>query len=53
MRGRILRCPKDYSYTLEKRCRICGTPTVAAHPARFSPQDPYGKYRRIAKSWMK
>jgi len=53
MSGRIRRCPKDFTYTLDKNCRICGKPTVTAHPARFSPQDHYGKYRRIAKSWMK
>ncbi|HOP67234.1 MAG TPA: RNA-protein complex protein Nop10 [Methanoregulaceae archaeon] len=53
MKGRIRRCPKDLSYTLDTVCRICGTSTVPAHPARFSPQDHYGRYRRIARSWTK
>jgi H/ACA ribonucleoprotein complex subunit 3 len=49
MRGRIRKCTEDYSYTLSTLCPVCGNPTVSAHPARFSPEDPYGKYRRLAK----
>ncbi|HUU76054.1 MAG TPA: RNA-protein complex protein Nop10 [Methanoregulaceae archaeon] len=53
MRGRIRRCPNDFTYTLHMTCPVCSEPTVTAHPARYSPQDRYGTYRRIAKSWMK
>jgi rRNA maturation protein Nop10 len=28
---------------------VCGKPTAIAHPARFSLEDRYGKYRRLAK----
>ena len=49
MRGRIRKCTEDYSYTLSTLCPVCGKPTTTAHPARFSPEDPYGKYRRLAK----
>jgi H/ACA ribonucleoprotein complex subunit 3 len=46
MKGRIRRCPADGTYTLKPVCPACGEPTGTPHPARFSPQDPYGKYRR-------
>lgn len=51
MTGNIRRCPKDNTYTLLKICPKCGTSTESAHPARYSPQDRYGKYRRMVKSW--
>ncbi|MES1909660.1 MAG: snoRNP complex protein [Cercozoa sp. M6MM] len=31
-------------YTLEKK-DPAGRPTISAHPARFSPDDKYSKYR--------
>jgi H/ACA ribonucleoprotein complex subunit 3 len=51
MSGRIRRCPGDYTYTLKTICPVCGEPTITAHPPRFSPQDRFGPYRRIAKGW--
>lgn len=33
-------------YTLLEDCPDCGVETVPAAPARFSPEDPYGEYRR-------
>ncbi|TAJ45054.1 RNA-protein complex protein Nop10 [Methanofollis fontis] len=52
MSGRIRYCSRDRRYTLFSRCPICGAPTHSAHPARFSPEDRYGRYRREAKRWM-
>jgi H/ACA ribonucleoprotein complex subunit 3 len=49
MTGRIRRCPHDRTYTLAMTCPACGAPTVTAHPARFSPEDKYGKYRRMVR----
>jgi H/ACA ribonucleoprotein complex subunit 3 len=49
MTGRIRRCPVDRTYTLLLTCPACGAPTVTAHPARFSPEDKYGKYRRMVR----
>ncbi|MGB9371373.1 MAG: RNA-protein complex protein Nop10 [Halobacteriota archaeon] len=40
---------KCHGYTLEEKCRTCGQPTVTARPARFSPEDRYGRYRRMLK----
>ncbi|MDD1716674.1 MAG: RNA-protein complex protein Nop10 [Methanoregulaceae archaeon] len=53
MTGRIRRCPYDRTYTLSSLCPLCGQPTRTAHPARFSPEDRYGSYRRAARLWMK
>jgi len=53
MSGRIRRCPKDHTYTLLPSCPACGTVTVPAHPARFSVQDRYGRYRRMARQEMR
>jgi len=50
MSGRIRRCPEDHTYTLSLTCPVCGKATDVAHPARFSPEDKYGKYRRLAKT---
>ena len=51
MTGRIRRCPRDHTYTLGTVCPICGDSTITAHPPRFSPEDRYGEYRRMAKGW--
>lgn len=53
MTGRLRRCPCDRTYTLQEKCPACGRPTVSAHPARFSPDDRYGKYRRAMKGWTR
>lgn len=36
-------------YTLQAVHSICKQKTVLRKPARFSPQDHYGKYRRALK----
>lgn len=33
-------------YTMAEACPTCHAPTRSPHPARFSPQDRYGEYRR-------
>jgi H/ACA ribonucleoprotein complex subunit 3 len=48
MSGHIRRCKTDNTYTLSDVCPKCGEATVSAHPARFSPEDRYGEYRRRA-----
>ncbi|MCI4351346.1 MAG: RNA-protein complex protein Nop10 [Thermoplasmata archaeon] len=40
------RCAACHRYTLHAACPECGGPTRTPHPARFSPQDRWGKYRR-------
>ena len=45
MKFLIRKCPKDGRYTLKDQCPMCGTTTVSPHPAPFSPDDKYAKYR--------
>ncbi len=42
-------CKKCRIYTLEEKCKRCGEATVSPHPPKFSPEDPYGEYRRRLK----
>ncbi|MDR3102581.1 MAG: RNA-protein complex protein Nop10 [Methanocalculaceae archaeon] len=51
MTDRIRQCPIDHIYTLLKTCPKCGAETANASPARYSPQDRYGKYRRMVREW--
>ena len=47
MRSSMRRCPKCGRYSLEMKCE-CGSDTVTAHPPKYSPDDKYGKYRRMS-----
>jgi len=38
---KIHKCGKCKIYTLKDKCPRCGNKTVTAHPAKFSPDDPY------------
>jgi H/ACA ribonucleoprotein complex subunit 3 len=42
-------CRECRVYTLKEICKRCGNKTVSPLPPRFSPQDPYGEYRRRLK----
>ncbi len=44
----ILRCQACGQYTLDAVHR-CGGHAVSPKPAKYSPEDRYAKYRRIAK----
>lgn len=39
------RCLSCGRYTLKRECSGCGGGTKSAHPARFSPDDKYARYR--------
>jgi len=39
---------KKYTFSKEK-CPYCGGVVRIPHPARFSPDDKYAKYRRMLK----
>jgi H/ACA ribonucleoprotein complex subunit 3 len=45
----ILYCKNCQRYTIHPICSTCKEKTVLNKPARFSPQDHYGKYRRELK----
>ncbi len=48
MVAHILKCPSCGSYGLSEICS-CGEKRLSPKPARFSPEDKYGSYRRAAK----
>ena len=39
------RCAECGRYTLRRECPKCGADTRSAHPARYSPDDKYARYR--------
>ncbi len=50
MTSKIRRCGVCGEYTLQPICPKCGSSgTKRVKPQRFSPQDHYGKYRRMMK----
>jgi H/ACA ribonucleoprotein complex subunit 3 len=44
--ARLRRCRGCSGYSLRERCPLCGQSTGTPHPARFSPQDRWARYRR-------
>ncbi len=50
MSRHILFCKGCDIYTLEEACPKCKSKTLSTKPAKFSPEDKWGKYRRIAKA---
>ncbi|TDA35969.1 MAG: RNA-protein complex protein Nop10 [Hadesarchaea archaeon] len=48
-RVRLRKCKVCGIYTLKEECPSCGKETSSPHPPRFSPLDPYRKYRRKLK----
>lgn len=46
MKSKIRKCRKCKNYTLKNICPKCGEETTVSIPARFSPEDHYGEYRR-------
>ncbi|MFQ5815585.1 MAG: RNA-protein complex protein Nop10 [Candidatus Hydrothermarchaeaceae archaeon] len=46
---KLRRCGHCGKYTLMEKCSICGSNTANPHPSKFSPDDPYGEYRRRLK----
>ncbi|MBI4441415.1 nucleolar RNA-binding Nop10p family protein [Candidatus Woesearchaeota archaeon] len=49
MAKHILKCPQCRIYTLKNLCSSCGVATSQIKPPKYSPEDPYGDYRRKAK----
>lgn len=45
----IMKCPKCGKYSMQEKCPRCTSITERTGPAKWSPEDLYGKYRREAK----
>jgi H/ACA ribonucleoprotein complex subunit 3 len=46
MRFQLRKCGSCNHYTLKDNCPRCNEETRTCHPAKFSPDDKYMKYRR-------
>ncbi len=45
----LKRCTRCKEYTLQETCPRCGAAAKPNRPAKYSPEDPYGAYRRKLK----
>jgi H/ACA ribonucleoprotein complex subunit 3 len=45
----MLKCPQGHGYTLKEKCPVCAASVARAGPAKYSPEDLYGAYRRKLK----
>jgi len=48
----LRKCPSCREYTLADKCPKCGGATLMPMPAKYSPEDRYGEYRRRLKKEM-
>jgi len=49
MKVEILYCKSCDIFTIKKACPKCSFMTLSTKPAKYSPEDKYGHYRRLAK----
>lgn len=49
MKTLLRKCPSCRGYTLREQCPKCGGATLMPIPAKYSPDDRYGEYRRRLK----
>ena len=47
MKFQIRKCQKCNLYTLKEKCKKCNEETNSVHPAKYSPDDKYFRYRII------
>ena len=45
MKHLIRKCSACNTYTLRQSCPKCDAPTIDPHPAKYSPDDKYVRYR--------
>ena len=49
MRFQMRKCNACNRYTLKYECPKCAEKTITVHPAKFSPDDKYMRYRLAEK----
>ncbi len=49
MRFQLRKCAECGAYTLKEICKKCDQTTKSVHPAKFSPDDKYLRYRIAEK----
>lgn len=45
MKFQLRKCKNCEEYTLMIKCKNCDHETISVHPAKFSPDDKYMRYR--------
>ncbi|HOI71895.1 MAG TPA: RNA-protein complex protein Nop10 [Methanobacterium sp.] len=53
MKMKMKKCRECYEYTIQESCPYCGGDVGEIYPAKYSPEDKYGKYRRLLKKQIK
>lgn len=49
MKFQIRKCMNCNKFTLKEKCNQCNSDTISGHPAKYSPDDKYLKYRIMDK----
>ena len=49
MKALIRKCPNCFRYSLKNQCTKCFIDTENVHPAKYSPDDKYLRYRLADK----
>lgn len=50
MKNQIFYCKSCDHFTLKDKCPKCNKKTINPKPAKYSLDDKWGKYRRLAKT---
>jgi len=50
MHFQLRKCIKCKKYSLKESCKECKEKTISVHPAKFSPDDKYLRYRILNKN---
>ncbi|MCL2142409.1 MAG: RNA-protein complex protein Nop10 [Methanimicrococcus sp.] len=53
MGKRIKKCPTCGRYTISESCPDCHSVCKSPKPASYSPEDRFGKYRRLYRAALK
>ncbi len=53
MKTLLRKCSSCREYSLKETCPKCGGTTLMTMPAKYSPEDRYGEYRRRLKNELK
>jgi H/ACA ribonucleoprotein complex subunit 3 len=46
---KLRKCPACKNYTFKETCPKCGKKSMNPEPPKYSPENKYGKYRRMFK----
>ena len=53
MKMKMKKCRSCGEYTIQESCPYCEGTVGVVYPPKYSPEDKYGKYRRLLKKQIK